>query len=173
MGIIVDGHLVRGAQGAAGDLGHVHLPDKQEFLCTCGNRGCLEAVASGGAMAKQLRDRGLDAPDARHIVSLVKAGNIEALSLLRRSGSMIGEVLATTVNILNPSVIVISGDLAEAQEHLIAGIREMIYRRSLPLATRDLRVAASSSPNTAGIVGAATMILETILGRSQQGLTQH
>ncbi|WP_131735471.1 ROK family protein [Actinomadura roseirufa] len=163
MGIITDGRLARGAQGAAGDLGHVHLADKQDYLCACGNHGCLEAVAGGAALARRLTERGLPVPDARHIIGLAKQGNTEVADLLRQAGRLIGEVLATVVNVLNPSLIIITGDLAQAQEQLLTGIREMIYSRSLPLATRDLRIVVSSTPGSTGIVGAAAIVLDRVL----------
>jgi predicted NBD/HSP70 family sugar kinase len=76
---------------------------------------------------------------------------------------MLGEVLAGTVNFFNPGVIVIGGDIAEAHEHLLAGVREGIFSRSLPLATRDLRIVPSRLGDRAGVIGAATMAIEHVL----------
>ena len=76
---------------------------------------------------------------------------------------MIGGVLATCVNVLNPAVIIIGGDVARAGEPLLAGIREVVYQRSLPLATGHLQIALSQLGDEAGITGAAVMVLETIL----------
>lgn len=130
-GIISGGRLHRGAQGAAGDLGHVQAPRAQGFACRCGNTGCLEAVASGSAVARALRDLGIDASSSQDVVALVRGGNLEATRLLRQAGRDIGDVLAMCVSLLNPSVIVVGGSLAEAGETLLAGVREAVYRLSL------------------------------------------
>ena len=93
----------------------------------------------------------------------VLAGQPDAVRLVRQAGSEIGGVLAACVNILNPAVIVIGGDIAAAGEPLLAGIREVVYRRSLPLATGRLRIVPAGLGDSAGIVGAAVMVLEAIL----------
>jgi predicted NBD/HSP70 family sugar kinase len=82
------------------------------------------------------------------------------LQLVRQAGRDIGEVLAAAVNLLNPSVIVIGGSLAQVGEHLIAGVREVVYQRSLPLATQHLRIASFRTGESAGVVGAAVMVIE-------------
>ena len=85
---------------------------------------------------------------------------------MRQAGLEIGGVLAACVNVLNPAVIVIGGDIAGAGEPLLAGIREVVYRRSLPLATGRLRIMPAGLGDSAGIVGAAVMVLEAILAPS-------
>src|SRR5690606_5163405 len=114
----------RGAQGAAGDLGHIEVPGGRPVLCHCGNTGCLEALASGQAVAEQLTATGLTAGSGAEVVALVRAGDVTAARTVREAGRTIGSVLAACVSMLNPSVIVIGGNLAEAGEHLLAGIRE-------------------------------------------------
>ncbi|GAA5087248.1 putative NBD/HSP70 family sugar kinase [Thermocatellispora tengchongensis] len=161
-GIIAGGRLHRGARGAAGDIGHIRVP-ASDVVCHCGNTGCLEAVAGGGALAARLREEGLEAAGARDVVRLVRAGNTWAIRLVRQSGRDLGLVLASIVNFFNPAQIVIGGDLAEAGEHLIAGIREVIYGRSLPLATQRLHIRASELGVHAGVMGAAMMIVEHVL----------
>jgi predicted NBD/HSP70 family sugar kinase len=162
-GIVAGGHVHRGANGAAGDIGHIHVPDHDDIVCRCGNRGCLEAFAGGGAMASRLRSHGLDTHTSRDVVDQVRAGNPEATRLIREAGRTVGGVLATCVNMLNPAVIVIGGDIARADEPLLAGIREVVYRRSLPLATGRLRIVPSRLDDVAGIIGAAVMVLEEVL----------
>ncbi|HEY8547978.1 MAG TPA: ROK family protein, partial [Acidimicrobiales bacterium] len=162
-GIVARGQVHRGADGAAGDIGHIHVPDHDDIVCRCGNRGCLEAFAGGGAMAARLREAGLDTRTGRDVVDRVRAGHPEAVRLIREAGRTIGGVLATCVNMLNPRVIVIGGDVARADEPLLAGIREVVYRRSLPLATGQLRIVRSRLDDGAGVVGAAVMVLESVL----------
>jgi predicted NBD/HSP70 family sugar kinase len=166
-GIISDGELRRGAQGAAGDLGHIQVPGGGEAPCRCGNTGCLEAVASGAAVAARLRALGIEATSGADVVRLSRAGNVPATQLLREAGRDIGAVLASVVSLLNPSVIVLGGALSQAGEHLLAGVREVVYRRSLPLATQHLRIVESRTGERAGVVGAAVLVLEHALAPEQ------
>ncbi len=162
-GIVTDGRVHRGADGAAGDIGHIHVPGHDETPCRCGNVGCLEAIAGGGALAARLTELGVAAETSRDVVGQVLHGQPDAVRLVRRAGHAIGGVLATCVNMLNPGVIVIGGDIAQAGEPLMAGIREVVYKRSLPLATARLRMMTSSLGDEAGITGAAVMVIEQVL----------
>jgi len=162
-GIISDGALRRGAQGAAGDLGHIQVPHDVDALCRCGNIGCLEAIASGAAVAARLQAAGINATSSRDVVALVRAGSVPAMRMVREAGRTIGEVLASAVSLLNPSVIVIGGSLSQAGDPLLAGVREVVYRRSLPLATADLRILPARAGDLAGVVGAAVMVIEQVL----------
>ena len=130
-GIISDGRIHRGAQGAAGDIGHIRVLGRDEVICHCGNTGCLEAVAGGEALARALSSQGIPAATSRDVVRLVREGSREASALVRESGRLLGQALAGAVNLLNPSVIVIGGELADAEEQLFAGVREAVYQRSL------------------------------------------
>jgi predicted NBD/HSP70 family sugar kinase len=162
-GIVAGRAIHRGAQGAAGDIGHIRVPGNEDVPCRCGNVGCLEAIAGGRAIATRLRDAGLDAHNSRDVVRLVRAGEPHAVRLVREAGRSLGQVLAGSVNFFNPAVIVIGGDIGEAHEQLLAGVREVIFERSLPLATRDLRTEPSRLGDRAGVVGAAIMVIEHVL----------
>ncbi len=162
-GVITDGRIHRGAQGAAGDIGHIHVADHDEVVCRCGNIGCLEAIAGGGAMAARLTELGVPADNSRDVVRHVRDGRPEAMRLVRQAGRELGGVLATAVNFFNPGVIVIGGDIAHADEHLLAGVREVVYRRSTALATRSIRIARSTLDDRAGVIGAAVMVIEAVL----------
>jgi predicted NBD/HSP70 family sugar kinase len=162
-GIISSGQLQRGAQGTAGDLGHVRVPRGGDVLCRCGNTGCLEALAGGPALAAVLAGEGRVAETSQDVIDLVRAGDLQAIHVVRQAGRDIGDVLATCVNLVNPSVIVIGGSLAQAGEHLLAGIREVVYRRSLPLATEHLRIAPSVAGRRAGVLGAASLAISHVL----------
>ena len=162
-GIVSEGRVYRGAQGAAGDMGHIHVPRGADKLCRCGNTGCLEAIASGAALAELLDAEGEPAASARDVVTLSRQGSVPALRALRQAGRDIGEVLAASVNMFNPSVIVIGGALALAGDHLLAGVREVIYQRSLPLATEHLSIVSSAAGESAGVIGAAVLVVEHCL----------
>jgi predicted NBD/HSP70 family sugar kinase len=164
-GLILGGTLHRGAKGAAGDMGHVRTTT-DDALCRCGNNGCLEATAGGGAIAARLRESGHDAAHTRDVVSLVQQGNREATRSVRMAGRLIGQVLASTVNLLNPALIMVGGDMAKAEPQLLAGIREVVYQRSTTLSTTDLQITVSTLGDHAGITGAAAMVIENIFAPS-------
>jgi predicted NBD/HSP70 family sugar kinase len=162
-GIVLDGRIHRGAHGAAGDIGHVYVPGHDEVICACGNVGCLEAVASGPAIAAHLDgiNPKLDLVD--QVVEQVLGGKPDAVSKLREAGRELGGVLAMLVNAYDPDTVVIGGQLSEADQPLIAGAREVVYRRSLPLATHNLRIERSRLGDRAGVVGAAIMVVDHVL----------
>lgn len=162
-GVISGGALQRGAQGVAGDIGHVQVARGANVPCTCGNRGCLEALASGPAIARALREQGVEAHTGSDVVDLVKRGNIEAIQAVRQAGRDIGEVLTTCVSLINPSVISIGGSMARVGEHLIAGMREVVYTRSTPLATEHLSIVQSVTAERAGVLGASMLAVEHVL----------
>ncbi|TLM87148.1 ROK family transcriptional regulator [Pseudarthrobacter sp. NamE5] len=162
-GIISSGELQRGANGTAGDLGHVRVPRGDDVLCRCGNRGCLEALASGPAIAAALGQEGLEVAQGADVLDLVAHGNPHAIQALRQAGRDLGDVLATVVNLLNPSVIVIGGSIGDSGEHLVAGVREVVYRRSLPLATSQLRIGSSRAGDRAAIFGASQLVTRHVL----------
>jgi glucokinase len=162
-GIISSGELQRGADGTAGDLGHVQLTRGSGVQCPCGNFGCLEALASGPAIARSLREQGVDAEAGPDVLRLAAAGNPQAAQALRQAGRDIGDVLAAVVNLLNPSVIVVGGSIGASGDHVVAGIREVVYRRSLPLATSHLRIATSLAGAQAGILGASHLVTRHVL----------
>ncbi|WP_244242396.1 ROK family protein [Nocardioides seonyuensis] len=162
-GIISGGSLQRGAMGTAGDVGHVRLRRADGVACRCGNEGCLEAVAASPALTAELRSVGEDVHSGSDVVDLVRSGNVAAIQVVRQAGRDMGEVVAMVVNFINPSVVVVGGALSAAGEHLIAGIRETVYQRSLPLATEHLRIVPSAAGERAGVIGAAAMAISHVL----------
>ncbi|UOE43969.1 ROK family transcriptional regulator [Agromyces larvae] len=162
-GIISGGLLQRGAQGIAGDIGHIQVARGADVPCHCGNRGCLEALASGPAIARALRERGVEASGGNDVVDLVKRGDLEAIQAVRQAGRDIGEVLTACVSLVNPSVIAIGGSMARAGEHLIAGVREAVYSRSMPLATEHLAIVQSAAAGNAAVLGASMLAIHHAL----------
>ena len=157
-GIVVDGRPYRGADGGAGDIGHVRLRSHSEALCMCGGHGCLAAVASGRAVARALTALGIPAESGRDVRALLAAGSPEAARLTQDAGRLVGEVMATVVSVLNPQVVVVGGALASAP--LIAGIRETLYTLSLPRATRHLALQLGRLGEDAPVVGLARLVVE-------------
>jgi glucokinase len=162
-GVISGGLLQRGAQGIAGDIGHVYVPQGGDVTCRCGNKGCLEALAAGPAVARKLRATGLEAESSADVVALVRAGNTEAIQAVREAGRIIGQVLTACVSIINPAVIVLGGSMAQAGEHLLAGAREVVYARSMPLATGQLQIANSRAGANSAVLGASMLAIHHAL----------
>ena len=158
-GIILGGRVQRGALGAAGEIGHIPAGDDDGTVrCRCGNLGCVEAVAGGAALLARS-----PAADLAELAALARAGDPATVTLVRDAGRRIGEVVAGAVNLLNPAVVVLGGDLTGAEEPLMAGVREAVYQRATALATRRLRIEPSLLGDEAGLAGCAALVLDHVL----------
>jgi predicted NBD/HSP70 family sugar kinase len=163
-GMVIDGRINRGAQGAAGDIGHAHISGFGDPQCRCGNLGCLESLVGGWALARDLRShQESNSHDARDVVEQVRRGDTDAVASLRAAGRVLGEAVAYATSLLNPDVIVLGGILGSTGDHLLAGVREVIYQRSLPLATRQLRIVPTRYKSRAGIAGAGYLVRDHVL----------
>jgi len=175
-GLVSGGRLHRGAQGAAGDIGHVSVMDDESVLCRCGNTGCLEAIAGGYALvrdglaaAQSGRSESLaavlaksGAVTARDVTAAAGAGDPVCLALLTRSGRLVGRVLATLVNFYNPSLIVMGGQVSAGEDMFLTELRRTVYGRATALATRDLRIKTSPLGDRAGLLGAAFLVADQL-----------
>jgi glucokinase-like ROK family protein len=180
-GIISHGTLQRGALGSAGDVGHIQVVSDAAIVCRCGKVGCLEAVAGGGALGRAgartaqqggsemlagvLRTRG--SIHASDMAEAARRGDQASIQLLGRAGRLTGQMLATAVNILNPSLVVIGGGVAGSGEILISGIREVIYGRSTALSTRNLQILQSTLGERAGVTGATVLVLDELFSQTR------
>ncbi|WP_223694183.1 ROK family transcriptional regulator [Leifsonia poae] len=162
-GIINGGRLQRGAQGSAGDLGHVRVPFGTDTPSHGAQDADLEALASGPAIARTLTAIGIPATTSDDVVTLARTGNPAVLQAIRQAGRDLGEVVATCVNLLNPSVVVVGGSLSRVGEQLLAGVREVVYQRSTPLATQYLTITQSQAGENGGVLGAAIMVIQHAL----------
>ncbi|MFF5171703.1 ROK family transcriptional regulator [Micromonospora sp. NPDC000089] len=178
-GIYLTGEVYRGTDGCAGDIGHIQV-DPHGPVCSCGNAGCLEAVFSGAALARdataaaragtapalaeRLEARGV--LTARDVADGAAEGDVTCIQLIRDGGRRVGQVLAGLVSFTNPSMIVIGGGLAQLGHILLAEIRSVVYRRSLPLATGNLPVVLSELGPRAGVTGAAVLATDITFGEA-------
>ncbi len=158
LGLILNGAPYRGVAGVAGELGHLAMHD-DGLICRCGNRGCLETVASTAALTSLLsRSRGETVTLAR-LIGLVHAGDRGARRAVADAGTAVGTALAAAINILNPELVVIGGELAAAGDTLIDPIRAAIERRVIAPAAGSVRIVASTLGERAEVTGAAAMQL--------------
>lgn len=170
-GIVVAGELYRGVDGCAGDIGHIRVDDFGP-TCACGNTGCLEAFAGGAALARDAVAAArsgrsdvlaalLDANgelSAADVGAAVSAGDPVAVQLIRDSGRRVGQVLASLVSFFNPGLIVIGGGVTAVGHSLLAEVRGVTYRRSLPLATGNLPIVLSELGAEGGVIGSARLV---------------
>lgn len=173
-GVVSDSRVMRGAQGAAGNIGHITVGGEE--LCRCGRRGCLEAVAGGEALLRaagaagrsgqspyfaRLQEHG--APlQIHHLAEGVRSGDETSQRLVAMSGMTIGKALGATINILNPAVIVAGGALPQLGDLFLASMRQAIYGHALPFVTRDLGIVVVQQTEGSGLAGAAQMAIDQI-----------
>lgn len=160
-GMVLNGRVYLGADGGAGDIGHVRrspLRSSTPAVCRCGATGCLAAIASGGALARELTALGAPAESGLDVGRLVAEGEPDAARLVRDAGVEIGQVLATVVGVVNPAVVVIGGALASAP--LIAGIRQSLYSVAHPRATRHLRLELTRLGDDAAVRGLTALVVD-------------
>lgn len=178
-GLLSRGHIHRGANGAAGDIGHVRVAGA-DVQCRCGKIGCLEAVAGGWALTRdaeaaiaggakgqlaRLAEEGT-APTPENISRAAENGDALAIALIQSSARVVGEAIAALVNMFNPSVIVIGGAVASAGEVFLAEVRQRVYELSLPLATRDLSIVQSVNDVSEPLRGGVEMVKEQLFETS-------
>jgi predicted NBD/HSP70 family sugar kinase len=162
-GIIAGGALQHGAMQAAGEIGHNKIAAADGIPCRCGDTGCLEAIAGGWAIVRELQKAGSTVDHLRDVVELANSGDAEARRMIRDSGRHIGVVLAAAVNLLNPAALVVAGDMVGAYDIFVAGLRETLYGNATALATRRLQVLPAIHGDRSGLIGSAVMALDHVL----------
>lgn len=159
-GVIVDGHIHRGATSAAGDITHTRIDGSGDIPCSCGNTGCLETVASGASLVRQMRERGNDTVrTTADVLTLARDADPLATSLVRTAGTHLGQALSGVVNFFNPHAVFLTGGMS-ASEPFIAAVRSRVYEACHPLATQRLRIEAATTGADAILHGAARLALE-------------
>ena len=175
-GVISHGVLLRGAHGAGGELGHVTIQATGP-RCACGNRGCLEALASGTAISRRARELASEKPNSalgrlaaerkilgEDVTRLAREGDELALSVLEEAGRWLGIGLAGFVNIFNPEVVAVGGGVVAAGELILKAAREEVYLRARP-PSRDLaEIKEASLGSESGVLGAAALAREPSSG---------
>lgn len=181
--LVSGGRLHRGAQGSAGDIGHIAVGHDDTVICRCGQSGCLEALAGGAALARDgsaaaasgrsafLAGLAADGEvlTAKDVARAARHGDPTSVELITRSARLVGETLSGIVNFFNPSLILLGGGVSEVGDLYLATVRQVILRRSLPLATRDLKIERSPLNDQAGLLGAAFMVVDELLSRERLG----
>ncbi len=157
-GIVLGGRLHHGATGIAGEIGHVQVK-ADGAVCRCGNRGCLETVASAPALLESLRPAYGDGLTVRAMLELAADGGHGARRVIKDAGWAIGRAVADLCNSLNPEAIVVGGVVGTAGAPLLDGIRESVDRYAQPGTAEAVRVTASELGERAEVLGALTLAL--------------
>lgn len=179
-GLVSRGLLHRGAQGCAGDIGHINAVTDSTVICRCGNVGCLEALAGGIAIARDATSAAREGRSERlaavlaakgelrpaDVIQAARSGDQVSIGLLSYSAHLVGESVARIVNLFNPSLILIGGQVTTNNDVYLANVRRTVLGRSLPLATRSLEITTSALGEMSGVTGAVYMVVDELLSRS-------
>ena len=155
-GIVVDGRVMRGARGGAGEIGHLALGGGGA-ACRCGIPGCVEPEASGSGLARQARALGLVPAEASSVFAAAAAGDERARALLEGMADRLGAAIGAAVNLIDPEIVVVGGGVAQAGEALMAPLRAAVNRYTLATHRQGLSVVVAALGERAGVVGAGLM----------------
>jgi glucokinase-like ROK family protein len=174
-GLLLNGRIYSGATGSAGEIGHITINDNGP-VCTCGNRGCLEALAGGRAIADQAiravqsgrRTRLVAIKPVEKITALdvaieARKGDLAAQEIITNAGQYLGIAIASLINVVNPSMIVIGGGVAQIGDLFLEPIRQSAANRSLPAAARAVRITAAVLGRRSSGMGAVVQALSLAL----------
>ncbi|NMC85280.1 MAG: ROK family protein [Anaerolineaceae bacterium] len=174
-GMLLDGQIYHGADGSAGEIGHITI-DENGPLCSCGNRGCLEAMAGGNAVAKRAVElvkkgqrtelstiRPVDSIQSKDVIAAACNGDLVAQQILSETGAHLGTAIAGLVNLFNPSMIIIGGGVSQIGDLLLEPIRQTVQKRSLRMASKRLRISTALLGRRSSAMGAVVQALSLIL----------
>jgi glucokinase-like ROK family protein len=174
-GLLIDGKIFRGVTGTAGEIGHIMI-DKNGPVCTCGNSGCLEAIAGGRAIARRAQDyvrkyqrsrlaeiKPVDRIRASDVIAAARRGDLVAQMIIKEVGESVGTALSSVVNLFNPSMIVVGGQVSQCGDLLLEPIRRVVQEKSLKVASRNVRIAAAFLGRRSSGMGAVVEALTIAL----------
>jgi glucokinase len=154
--VVLDGRLYTGAHGNAGEVGHLRVEDDpaKALRCGCGRDGCLEAMASGTGLARRYAEDGVTAKD---IGARARAGEPKALAAMAQTGAYLGHAVATCVNILNPSAVILGGGVSQDFDLFSDALTQAYQSRVFTRANPDVRILRTGLGYNAALLGAATL----------------
>ncbi|WP_172797846.1 ROK family protein [Longilinea arvoryzae] len=176
-GLLLDGQIYRGATGSSGEIGHITIEENGP-VCTCGNRGCLEALAGGRAIANRAIQEvnsgrrtvlteisPVSQIRSRDVIAAARRGDLVSQQIVSEAGVHLGTALASLVNLFNPSMVVVGGGVAQIGDLLLEPIRETVHQRSLLPASRSVRITSALLGRRSSAMGAVVQALSIVLHR--------
>lgn len=180
-GLLLDGQIYHGATGSAGEIGHLTI-DENGPMCTCGNRGCLEALTGGQAIASQAQEAvhngkrtilseivPVERISAQDVAGAARQGDLISQQILARAGSHLGIAIAGLVNIFNPNMVVVGGGVAQIGDLFLEPVRQAVQRRSLPAAAHAVRITTALLGRRSSSMGAVVQALTIALHHLAEG----
>jgi glucokinase-like ROK family protein len=174
-GLLLDGQIYGGVTGSAGEIGHITLNENGPE-CQCGNKGCLEAMAGGRAIANRAIDavhKGqrtmlvekspVESISAHDVIAAARRGDLISQQIMIEAGAHLGTAIASLVNLFNPSMVVIGGGVAQIGDLILEPIRRTVQQRSLRVASRAVRITAALLGRQSSGMGAVVQALSYVL----------
>jgi len=175
-GMMSEGKLFRGSRGSAGELGHMMILENGPY-CNCGSRGCLEAIASSRAITRKLQEAiksgatsslskvshgDISKIDINMISQAAEDGDKLSLQIIEEAGRFIGEAIANAINLLNPEIVILTGDLLSFGDYILNPIEGMVRRQALSYNTKDVRIVLAEVGEEAAAIGMAAVVLDKV-----------
>jgi glucokinase-like ROK family protein len=180
-GLLLDGQIYRGSTGSAGEIGHLTI-DENGLLCNCGNRGCLETLTGGQAIARQAQEavrsgrrtqmaevQPVESLSAMHVADAAQRGDHLAQQILSKAGGHLGVALAGLVNLFNPNMVVVGGGVAQIGDLFLEPVRQAVHKRSLPAAAQAVRISTALLGRRSSSMGAVVQALTIALHQFAEG----
>jgi glucokinase-like ROK family protein len=180
-GILLSGEMYRGATGSAGEIGHLTI-DENGPQCTCGNRGCLEAIAGGKAIARQAQEalRGgqrtqlslispIENISAKDVAAAARRGDLLSQQILAQAGGHLGVAIAGLVNLFNPGMVIVGGGVAQIGDLFLEPVRKAVQKRSLPAAAQAVRITTALLGRRSAAMGAVVQAVSISLHQIAEG----
>ena len=174
---MIDGQIYRGATGSAGEIGHITI-EEEGPLCNCGNRGCLETLTGGHAIARIAQEavragtptslkeiQPAEQISAVHVTEAARQGDRVAQQILVTAGNHLGIAIAGLVNLFNPSVVIVGGGVAQVGDLFLEPVRKAVEKRSLPAAARAVRISTAMLGRRSSGMGAIVEAISTATHR--------
>lgn len=161
MGIVANGQVYRGTRGGGGEFGHMAI-DPEGLVCSCGNRGCLETFVAEPWLLHRAQQRGLDVHTPETLVAAAEAGNAVAQDVLAQGGRVLGQAIASVVNLLNPALIIISGEGVRAGNFLFRPMHEAVQQHMFGQLAEDVEIRIEPLSDDTWARGAASLVLGKI-----------
>lgn len=157
-GLVIHGKVLHGANGSAGEIGHLLVNPQETELCACGRRGCLEQYASATGLVRTARRNGLNVSNIKELFDLVRANDPDAYGVIMEAATVLGRALANVACMVNPEVILLGGGVSVVGDPLLIPVREA-FQANVFYAAAEPRFEFAKLGNDAGMYGAARMIL--------------